>query len=109
MSNKVVICHSINENLADAISQCTYDKLFILVDEHTRKLCIPLIQEAGFMKDAQLICIGAEDVHKNLEHLGLCVETIRRPRSYTPFTACQPRRGMVTDWVVLQLNIQARH
>ena len=57
---KVIICHSINENLADAISQCTYDKLFILVDEHTRKLCIPLIQEAGFMKDAQLICIGAE-------------------------------------------------
>ena len=52
---KVIICHSINENLADAISQCTYDKLFILVDEHTRKLCIPLIQEAGFMKDAQLI------------------------------------------------------
>ena len=94
---KVIICHSINENLADAISQCTYDKLFILVDEHTRKLCIPLIQEAGFMKDAQLICIGAEDVHKNLDTLGYVWKQLGDRGATRHSLLVNLGGGMVTD------------
>lgn len=94
---KVIICHSINENLADAISQCTYDKLFILVDEHTRKLCIPLIQEAGFMKDAQLICIGAEDVHKNLDTLAYVWKQLGDRGATRHSLLVNLGGGMVTD------------
>ena len=94
---KVIICHSINENLADAISQCTYDKLFILVDEHTRKLCIPLIQEAGFMKDAQLICIGSEDVHKNLDTLAYVWKQLGDRGATRHSLLVNLGGGMVTD------------
>ena len=39
---EVIICHNLEENLNKAITQCPHDKLFVLADEHTRKLCIPV-------------------------------------------------------------------
>ena len=43
---EVIICHNLEENLNKAITQCPHDKLFVLADEHTRKLCIPVL--SGF-------------------------------------------------------------
>lgn len=66
---EVIICHHLNENLSKAIAQCPHDKLFILVDEHTRELCTPVLSGFDCIENARFICIGAEDVHKNLETL----------------------------------------
>lgn len=66
---EVIICHHLEDNLSAAISRCPHDKLFILTDEHTRQLCLPLLAGFDCMKEATLICIGAEDVHKNIETL----------------------------------------
>ena len=66
---KVIICHDLNENLSSAIRNCPHDKLFVLVDEHTHRLCLPLIAGMECMKPAHVITIGAEDIHKNLETL----------------------------------------
>lgn len=66
---EIIICHSLNENLSQAINRCPHDKLFVLVDEHTRKLCLPIIEGFACMKEAITICIGAGDVHKNIETL----------------------------------------
>ena len=65
---EVIICHNLEENLNKAITQCPHDKLFVLADEHTRKLCIPVLSGFDCIKNAHFIYIGAEDVHKNLEH-----------------------------------------
>lgn len=66
---KVIICQDLKKDLYSAIQECPHDKLFILVDEHTRELCLPLIPGFGYLNDANIITIGAEDVHKNVETL----------------------------------------
>ena len=66
---KVIICHNLSEDLSSVIRNCPHDKLFVLVDEHTRRLCLPLIAELECMKPAHIITIGAGDIHKNLETL----------------------------------------
>ena len=66
---KVIICQNLNEDLQTAIQNCPHDKLFILVDEHTRELCLPLISRFDCLKNAHIISIGPEDIHKNLETL----------------------------------------
>ena len=66
---EIIICHHLEDSLNKAIAQCPHDKLFVLVDEHTSQYCLPLIQAFPCMKDAISICIGAGDIHKNIETL----------------------------------------
>ena len=66
---KVIICQDLRKDLYSAIQECPHDRLFILVDEHIRELCLPLISGFGYLNDANIITIGAEDVHKNVETL----------------------------------------
>ena len=66
---EIIICHHLEESLNTGIEQCPHDKLFVLVDEHTSQHCLPLIQAFPCMKDAISICIGAGDIHKNIETL----------------------------------------
>ena len=67
---EVILCESLETSLGRAIELCPHDKLFVLTDEHTQRLCLPSLKESGLLKDAVEICIGAEDVHKTLETLG---------------------------------------
>ena len=64
--------------------------------------CIPLIQEAGFMKDAQLICIGAEDVHKNLDTLAYVWKQLGDRGATRHSLLVNLGGGMVTDLGGLQ-------
>ena len=66
---EIIICHHLEDSLNTTIAQCPHDKLFVLVDEHTSQYCLPLIQAFPCMKDAISICIGAGDIHKNIETL----------------------------------------
>lgn len=66
---KVIICHDLNENLRSAIQDCPHDKLFVLVDEHTQALCLPIINGFECLQRAEIITIGASDVNKNIESL----------------------------------------
>lgn len=66
---KVILCQNLERDLAEAISLCPYDKLFMLVDEHTQTLCLPLLSGFNCLKEAETITIGAGDVHKNIETL----------------------------------------
>ena len=68
-TQKVIICQNLQVDLHSAIQKCPHDKLFILVDEHTTQLCLPLISRLECLKNAYIITIGPEDIHKNLETL----------------------------------------
>ena len=68
-TQKVIICQNLQADLHSAIQQCPHDKLFILVDKHTKQLCLPLISRLECLKNAYIITIGPEDIHKNLETL----------------------------------------
>lgn len=69
-NQNIIICRHLDEDLTNAISNIPHQNIFILTDEHTRDLCLPLISRHKLLKDAKLINIGAEDVNKNLETLG---------------------------------------
>ena len=69
MANKVVISTDIAQTLTEAVGEVKHDKLFLLTDETTHKLCLPLVKDIPCLKDAKHITIGATDTHKNLDTL----------------------------------------
>ena len=66
---EIIICENLEESLDKAIGKCPFDKLFVLTDEHTRELCLPLLNKTACLQDAIQITIGAGDVHKELDTL----------------------------------------
>ena len=67
--NSVVISTNIEQTLTEAIARVPHDKLFVLTDENTHQLCLPLIQQLPCMAEAQSIVIGATDTHKTIDTL----------------------------------------
>lgn len=94
---EVIICHNLNENLNKAIAQCPHDKLFVLVDEHTYHLCMPLLSSFDCIKEARIISIGAEDIHKNLETLAYVWKELADNGASRHSLLLNLGGGMVTD------------
>lgn len=94
---QVIICHNLNENLRVAIERCPHDKLFVLTDEHTRQLCLPVISGFDCMKGAIEICIGAEDVNKTLDTLAYVWKTLGDQGATRHSLMINLGGGMVTD------------
>lgn len=69
MANKVVISANIEATLTEAVSEVKYDKLFLLMDETTHELCLPVVKNIPCMQAAKHIIIGATDTHKTIETL----------------------------------------
>ena len=47
---EVILCESLETSLGRAIELCPHDKLFVLTDEHTQRLCLPSLKEVSFLK-----------------------------------------------------------
>ena len=69
MANKVVISTNIVQALTEAVEEAKHDKLFLLTDETTHELCLPIVKDIPCLSRAIHIIIGATDTHKNLETL----------------------------------------
>lgn len=66
---EVIICENLEDSLNRAMERTPYDKLFILTDEHTCRLCLPLLKGTGALHGGEVITVGAGDVHKELDTL----------------------------------------
>ena len=53
--------------LSDLLQNISYDRLFVLTDEHTARLCYPLVADA--LVGAHLITIAAGDENKHVDSL----------------------------------------
>ena len=69
MANKVVISTDIARSLAEAVGEVAHDRLFLLMDETTREVCLPVVEGLECLREATHIIIGATDTHKTLETL----------------------------------------
>lgn len=69
MANKVVISTEIAHTLTEAVTEVQHDKLFLLMDETTQQLCLPVVQDIPCLQGATHIVIGATDTHKTLDTL----------------------------------------
>ena len=64
---KIIFSTNLKESLAQAIEACPHDRLFVLCDETTRELCLPVIAGFDCMLSAMTITIQATDTFKNLD------------------------------------------
>ena len=78
---EVILCKELENDLTHAIGKCPHDKLFILTDEHTHRLCLPQLQSIPALENAAEIIIGAEDVHKKSGDSGFRVAGSERTGS----------------------------
>ena len=94
---EVILCESLENSLAEAIEKYPHDRLFILTDEHTHRLCLPQLQNIPAIQDATEIIIGAEDVHKNLETLAFVWQALSEQGATRHSLLINLGGGMVTD------------
>ena len=94
---EVILCESLETSLGRAIELCPHDKLFVLTDEHTQRLCLPSLKASGLLKDAVEICIGAEDVHKTMETLASVWMALSTQGATRHSLLINLGGGMVTD------------
>lgn len=97
MEQRIVISENLEQELAMAISECEHDKLFVLADETTTKVCWPLIKNFLCLKNARLITIGATDVHKDLEATAHVWQSLSDEGATRHSCMINIGGGMVTD------------
>lgn len=93
----VIISENLRAALTEAITREPHDKLFVLVDETTEKLCLPLVADFECMSGAQKIVIGAGDTHKNLETIAHVWTELGRLGGTRHSLMVNLGGGMVTD------------
>jgi len=94
---KVVISDSLQNTVNSEITACQHDRLFVLVDETTERLCLPIIEGLDAMKDAQRIVIGATDAHKTLDTLSTVWSALQQGGATRHSLMVNLGGGMVTD------------
>ena len=97
MKQDVVISQNLQEDLQQAINRCSHDKLFVLTDNTTLRLCWPVIKDYPYLQEAQMITIGATDENKNLQTLASVWEALQRGGATRHSLLICLGGGMVTD------------
>ena len=97
MKQRVIISRHLKTELAKAIAECEHDRIFVLVDETTNKLCWSLVKDYLCLKDAQTIIIGATDRRKNLDTLIHVWESLQQGKATRHSLLINLGGGMVTD------------
>lgn len=93
----IVISDNFGAALCEAVSREEHDRLFVLVDETTDRLCLPLAAGVECMAEAQKIVIGAGDTHKNPDTLAHVWTELGRLGGTRHSLMVNLGGGMVTD------------
>ena len=94
---KVIISTKLETTLTTAVSECERDRTFILVDETTKELCLPLVAGFDCVRGAEVITIGATDENKTLESLSHVWSSLQQGGATRHSLMINLGGGMVTD------------
>ena len=94
---KVIIAEELEQSLTEAVAACEHDKMFILVDETTERLCLPLVTDFACLQGAQVITIGATDANKTMDSLAHVWEMLGSQGATRHTLLINIGGGMVTD------------
>ena len=94
---KIIISQNLCQSLTQAIDEVKHDHLFVLCDETTERLCLPVVSYFECMKNAQRIVIPATDTHKTLESLSHVWSELQRMGATRHSLMVNLGGGMVTD------------
>lgn len=96
-AQKVIISQDLSQSLATELGACQHDRLFVLCDDTTRRLCLPVVASLPCMAAAQVITIGATDSHKTLDSLSHVWSELQRLGATRHSLLVNLGGGMVTD------------
>ncbi len=84
-------------DLEAVLSEIKHDKLFILTDEHTGRLCLPLVESMDAVSKAVRIIIPANDTNKTIENLSHIWKNLTESGATRHSLLINLGGGMVTD------------
>ncbi|MBQ8656270.1 MAG: 3-dehydroquinate synthase [Prevotella sp.] len=99
---KLIISNDLRQSLAAAMAEIKHDRLFVLCDETTRRLCLPLVQDmlnlpTSGEEGMGCITIAAGDTHKSLDALSHVWSELQRGGATRHSLLLNLGGGMVTD------------
>jgi 3-dehydroquinate synthase len=94
---KVIIANQLEKALTEAVSECKPDRIFLLVDETTERLCLPLVKDFPCLQQAETIVILPGDQHKNLESVTQVWQALQQKGATRHSLLVNLGGGMVTD------------
>jgi 3-dehydroquinate synthase len=94
---KVVFSDNLSKILKDEIAACEYDRLFVLTDVNTGRLCLPMAENVEAIRDARKITIGAGDSQKNIETISQVWRCLQEGGATRHSLMVNLGGGMVTD------------
>ena len=94
---KVILSKDLQQSLSEAVAACKYDLLFVLCDETTERLCLPVVAGYECMKASQRIVIKDTDTNKTLESVTHVWSELQRLGATRHSLMINLGGGMVTD------------
>ncbi len=94
---RVIISNDLEKELAAAINDCSHDRIFLLSDETTHELCVPLVRDYACVKGATEIVIPAGDTNKGMASVTHVWEELQRGGASRHSLLINVGGGMVTD------------
>lgn len=94
---KIIIADRLHDALAEAVAACENDRLFVLADETTERLCLPLAENCDALKGANVITIKATDTNKTIDSLTHVWTELGRRGATRHSLLINIGGGMVTD------------
>ena len=97
MKQNLIFSEDLQRDLQSEIDSASPDRLFVLTDENTRRLCWPLVEGFSVFSDARLIEIPQGDANKNLDSLAMVWEALQRGGGTRHSLLVNLGGGMVCD------------
>lgn len=93
----VILSTGLSDSLKAAVERIVHDRLFVLTDETTLRLCWPLVSQLPCVQGAQMITIAPTDEHKTLESLAHVWTALQKGGATRRSLLICLGGGMVTD------------
>ena len=97
MEQRIIISDHFKKSLAEAISECEHDQIFVLTDKTTKDTCWSLMKNHLSIKGARLITIPCSDCNKTLESLVHVWKELQLGNGSRHSLLINVGGGMVTD------------
>lgn len=97
MKQELIISRDLKRDIEGAIMRCTHDRLFVLTDTTTLRLCWPIVKPLSCFESAQLITIGESDDNKTLDSLTHVWKALQQGGATRHSLLVNLGGGMVTD------------
>ena len=97
MQQRVIISQDIEHDLAQAIAETEYDRVFVLTDDITQECCLPKVAALFAKHNATTITIRHDDTNKTLATLADVWTALQRGGATRHSLLVNLGGGMVTD------------